>query len=106
MVNVAYEIERLIKFAVRKKMITVWDIIPVRNSLMAVLNVEEPFQGEVKDDARETPVEILENILDYAYEKGIIEENSEFTGYGIGQWRVAGMHDGWTDGRHHSKISF
>ena len=63
MVNVAYEIERLIKFAVRKKMITVWDIIPVRNSLMAVLNVEEPFQGEVKDDARETPVEILENIL-------------------------------------------
>lgn len=76
MVNVAYEIERLIKFAVRKKMITVWDIIPVRNSLMAVLNVEEPFQGEVKDDARETPVEILENILDYAYEKGIIEENT------------------------------
>ena len=38
MVNVAYEIERLVKFAVRKKMITVWDIIPVRNSLMAVLN--------------------------------------------------------------------
>ena len=33
MVNVAYEIERLVKFAVRKKMITVWDIIPVRNSL-------------------------------------------------------------------------
>ena len=26
MVNVAYEIERLVKFAVRKKMITVWDI--------------------------------------------------------------------------------
>ena len=27
MVNVAYEIERLVKFAVRKKMITVWDIL-------------------------------------------------------------------------------
>ena len=76
MVNVAYEIERLVKFAVRKKMITVWDIIPVRNSLMAVLNVEEPFEGEVIDDGCETPVEILENILDYAYEKGIIEENT------------------------------
>ena len=56
MVNVAYEIERLVKFAVRKKMITVWDIIPVRNSLMAVLNVEEPFEGEVIDDGCETPV--------------------------------------------------
>ena len=39
MVNVAYEIERLIKFAVRKKMITVWDIIPVRNSLMLILSM-------------------------------------------------------------------
>ena len=42
---------------------------------MAVLNVEEPFEGVI-DDGCETPVEILENILDYAYEKGIIEENT------------------------------
>ena len=58
MVNVAYEIERLVKFALRKKMITVWDVNPVRNSLMSTLNVEEPFDGEVIDNGCEPPVEI------------------------------------------------
>lgn len=76
MINVGYEIERLLKFGVRKKMISSWDVIPTRNALLELLKLEAPFEGEVIDDGAETPVEILNNIIDYAAENGIIEENT------------------------------
>lgn len=59
-----------------KEMISKWDIIATRNALIDLLKVEEPFEGEVEEVIEETPVKILNNILDYAVEAGLIEENT------------------------------
>ena len=45
--KIGYEIERLLKFALKKEMISKWDIIPTRNALIDLLKVEAPFEGEV-----------------------------------------------------------
>ena len=74
--NIGYEIERLLKFALKKNMISKWDVIPTRNSLIDLLKLESPFEGEVEEVSEETPVKILNNILDYAVEAGLIEENT------------------------------
>ena len=74
--KIGYEIERLLKFALSKEMISKWDIIATRNALIDLLKVEEPFEGEVEEVIEETPVKILNNILDYAVEAGLIEENT------------------------------
>ena len=76
MINAAYEIERLLKFGCRKNMISQWDVIPTRNALMDLLKIETPYEKEVEDLGDETPVNILKNILDYAYEAGILEDNT------------------------------
>ena len=76
MSNVSYEIERLLKFALKKGMISKYDIIPTRNALIDVLKLEGPFEGEVLESEEETPVDILNNILDYSAEVGLIEENT------------------------------
>ena len=66
MSNIGYEIERLLKFALKKEMISKWDVIPTRNALIDLLKIEEPFEGEVDENIEESAVKILENILDYA----------------------------------------
>lgn len=76
MSNIGYEIERLLKFALKKEMISKWDVIPTRNALIDLLKVEAPFEGEVEEDIEESAVRILNNILDYAAETGLIEENT------------------------------
>ena len=76
MIKIGYEIERLLKFALKREMISKWDVIPTRNALMDLLKVEAPFEGEVGEELEESAVKILNNILDYAYEAGLIEENS------------------------------
>lgn len=81
----SYEIERLIKFGLKLNMIEKWDVIPVRNSLMDLLSVSEPYEAYEEyegkqinetEDIPDSPVEILDKLLDYALEVGIIEDNS------------------------------
>lgn len=74
--NIGYEIERLLKFALKKNMISKWDVIPARNALIDLLNLDGPYEGEIEDSVEENAVKILENILDYAFETGLIEENT------------------------------
>ena len=76
MSKIGYEIERILKFALKKEMISKWDVIPTRNALIDLLKVEAPFEGEVEEDTEESAVKILNNILDYAAEVGLIEENT------------------------------
>ena len=76
MVNIEYEIEKLLKFALKKEMISKWDIIPSRNALLDLLKVEAPYEGEIEEVLEDTPVKILKNILDYAVENKLIEEDS------------------------------
>lgn len=76
MINAAIEVEKLLKFGCRKNLISKWDVIPTRNALMDLLKIETPFEDEAEDSSDEIPVDILSNILDYAYEIGIIKNNT------------------------------
>ena len=51
--NIGYEIERLLKFALKKNMISKWDVIPTRNALIDLLKLESPFEGEVEEVSEE-----------------------------------------------------
>ncbi len=75
-VNAAYEVERLLQFALKHKMIEKLDVIMCRNLLLDLFKLEEPYFGEVPEEEFDSPVEILEELLDYAYEIGLIEDNT------------------------------
>lgn len=75
-VNAAFEVERLLRFALKHKMIEDLDTIVCRNALLDLFKLEEPYFGEVPEEEFENPVEILEKLLDYSYEIGLIEDNT------------------------------
>lgn len=75
-INAAFEVERLLQFALKHNMIEELDVIPCRNSLLDLLKIEEPYDGEIKDENLESVVQILENLLDYSAEKNLIEDNT------------------------------
>lgn len=76
------EIERLLIYGLKKGLITEDDKIFARNSLLDILNLdnyEELREEELKLLEKEefnTPTEILNNILNYAYENKILESNT------------------------------
>lgn len=76
MTDICYEIERLLNYALKKELIEKEDIIYSRNSIMGVLKLQEYFYKEITTEELETPSEILNNILDWAEEQKLIEENS------------------------------
>lgn len=69
MINV--EINRLINFALQNNLITDLDVIYSTNMLLGLLNLNEFISVKI-DETLETPTDILENILDYAVSKNII----------------------------------
>ncbi len=74
MMNAAKNIELLIQFALKNHIIEKWDIVQVRNQIMEVLGVEEPFDGAIEEEIPDTPVPILNQLLSYAVESGLIED--------------------------------
>lgn len=77
MVDIKLEIERLLSFGYKKKLLEKADIIPARNSLLDLFNLDEIYEGEsfLHDD--ENVIEVLNRMLDYAYENGILKSNSD-----------------------------
>ncbi len=55
-------------------MIEKWDMSLVRNQLMDILGIDEPAEGIYEGELDETPVPILNELLDYAVGKGLIED--------------------------------
>ncbi|MDQ1911025.1 UDP-glucose--hexose-1-phosphate uridylyltransferase [Paenibacillus sp. GD4] len=72
----AYGIERLLQFALHNKLIEPLDAYAARNGLLDLLRIAEPYSGEVSEPVAATPVELLEPLLDYAAEAGILEDNN------------------------------
>ena len=70
-----YEINRLINFALSKEMIHEDDIIYSTNLLLGLLKVDEFYKVDVVENL-DTPTPILENILDYAVDKNLIENTT------------------------------
>lgn len=74
--NICREIKRLIQYGLKHELFTKDDEIFIRNGLLDVLNLDEYEDFEIEDENLNTPTEILGNILDYAFNNGILESNS------------------------------
>ncbi|MBS5883581.1 MAG: UDP-glucose--hexose-1-phosphate uridylyltransferase [Clostridium sp.] len=74
--NIYREIKRLIQYGLKHELFTKDDEIFIRNGLLDVLNLDEYEDFEIEDENLNTPTEILGNILDYAFNNGILESNS------------------------------
>jgi UDPglucose--hexose-1-phosphate uridylyltransferase len=75
-INISLEIDRLLQYALKHKIIEKEDIIPSRNSLLDLLNVDEYLPIDIPNEKVKTPHEILENILTYAIDKGLLPDNT------------------------------
>ena len=74
--NIYREIKRLNQYGLKHELFTKDDEIFIRNGLLDVLNLDEYEDFEIEDENLNTPTEILGNILDYAFNNGILESNS------------------------------
>jgi len=74
--DIALEIERLLAYALHRGLIEEPDAVPVRNALLDLLKAAEPCNGPLREPAPESPEPILERMLDYAAENGLIPENN------------------------------
>lgn len=74
--NIFKEIKRLINYGINKGLIYKEDEIYVRNKILEILKLDEYEDAEVEKEDLENPQKILDNILDYAYEKGVLEHNT------------------------------
>lgn len=70
------EIKRLIQYGLKHELFDKYDEIFVRNSLLEVLNLDEYENFEIEDENLDIPTDILNNMLDYAFENGVLESNS------------------------------
>lgn len=71
------DIERLIQFGLNKKMISVWDVDYVRNQLFRVMELTGKGPVRINDAvALESPVPVLERLLDDAAARGVLEEDT------------------------------
>jgi UDPglucose--hexose-1-phosphate uridylyltransferase len=75
-INAGYDVERLLQFGLKHKMIESLDLVVCRNALLDLFKLEEPYFGEVPDEKFDNPVVILERLLDYSFEIGLIEDNT------------------------------
>lgn len=75
MINIYLEIEKLCSFAIDTRLIEKEDKIYCRNRLLSILKLDDWEEKEVKNLAK-YPSEILDNICQWAYEKGLIEDNT------------------------------
>lgn len=92
--SIAAEIERLLLFAEEKALLEPLDVIPARNALLDLFQVEAPYSGsrddiinknyaednkeadELDDELANSPSQILNRMLDYAAEKGLLPANN------------------------------
>ena len=76
MCDIQHEISRLLQFARQKGLIAPEDEVYAANRLLDVLHVEDYVPKEA-DETLETAAPILECMLDYAAEKGLIEGTTD-----------------------------
>lgn len=77
--EIAREIEKLLAYGLKNQMILEEDIVFLRNQLLDLLDIPEPSDDSnntFEDDIPDTATPILEKILDYAVEEGIIPDNT------------------------------
>ena len=73
--GIAFNIERLLKFAIHNGIIEKEDVNYARNTLLGLLYADKPYDGEAAYN-HETVEEILSGILDYCVKSAIIPDNT------------------------------
>ena len=79
LMSVAYDIERLLHFGLSKGLIRPEDVMPVRNGLMDLLGVKEPYSfadDEIMEGECETAAPILAGLLDACVASGLIPDDT------------------------------
>ena len=76
--DILYEIEKLLDYSVSNSLMDVRDVDFARNQVLSALGLSEPAASYTRTEALpETPVEILNNIVDYAVNAGIVKEDTQ-----------------------------
>ncbi|MCD7035044.1 UDP-glucose--hexose-1-phosphate uridylyltransferase [Metabacillus sp. GX 13764] len=70
------QLEELVQYGLDKGLITEWDKDLARNKLLEALHLDDADEQYKAGQKHETPVAILEQILDWAAENGLLEENT------------------------------
>ncbi len=70
------EFERLVNYGLKKNLFDIEDKIYIRNSLIQLFKMDEYIVEDVEDENLEDPTSILDNLLNYAFEMGILESNT------------------------------
>ena len=73
--TLAFQIERLLNFGVKKRLIEPDDVLVIRNYLLALFNQKEPYKGEVPDENLELAEPVLENFADILHIEKITERD-------------------------------
>lgn len=74
--NIHQQVQRLIQYGLQKKLIEQEDINYARNQLLGVFHLDEFEVVDMPDEQLDSPQEILDSMLDYAFEAGILKVNS------------------------------
>lgn len=74
-INIYKEIARLINYGLNKNLAAKEDVIYTRNKLLELLKLNDFEITEVQDDS-ETPTAILNNMLTWCFQNGILESNT------------------------------
>ncbi len=78
-IKVKLEIEKLLKYGREKGLLGKWDVVPARNKIMDLLNVEEPAATKYHQldyQVPDSPQKILDKLLAYAAQEDILLENT------------------------------
>ncbi len=70
------EIKRLINYGIAKKLISKEDKVFVINKILEILKLDEYIDIDIGEEKLTHPQDILDNILDFAFQNGILKENS------------------------------
>nr|WP_239589516.1 UDP-glucose--hexose-1-phosphate uridylyltransferase [Metabacillus crassostreae] len=75
-INIEHEIERLLQFGQKKQLISKWDVDLTRNKILEVLQLNDVKPMIIPDENLDSPVTILENILNWAAENNLLKDNT------------------------------
>ena len=76
MIRIDQEINRLLQYGLNKNLICEWDLSYARNQILEVLKLEAIDSSDVPTNIPDSPVAILDHILDWAYENDRLVENT------------------------------
>ena len=74
--DICREIRRLVNYGIDKKLINKEDEVYAINSILEVLKLDEYSDVELEKEELSHPQPILDNMLDFAYQAGLLEENT------------------------------